>query len=103
MIAFFHFLKECPNVYGIAFDSNENRFSFNSYSNGIHFNHFGANTWSENNSIFIPSSLQPSVQSVSNIENQNSFNETKKQKKFMQNMAHLWLKVINIWLKYSFD
>ena len=91
-IAFLHFLKECPNVYGIGYESNEKRFSFNSYSNGMRYNHFGANTWSENNSIFISSNTQ----SIENLENHNSLDENKPQKndkKFMTNMAHLWLKV----------
>jgi hypothetical protein len=97
ILAFSHFLtdmKYCPNVYGIAYNSNEKRFSFHGYSNGTHLSFYDTNTWSDTNSIF----LSTNTQSINNIEHENAFNEnaideSKRQKKFMRNMAHLWLKV----------
>ncbi|CAG2160109.1 unnamed protein product [Oppiella nova] len=90
IIAFTHFVSDsdyCPNVYGISYDSIENRFSYNSHSNGTNFNYFPTNTWSEDNSIFVSSNPQ----SINDIEDNESVDDSKRQKKFMRNMAHLWL------------
>jgi len=97
ILAFSHFLtdmKHCPNVYGITFNSNDKRFSFHGYSNGTHLTFYDTNTWSDTNSIFLPSNAQ----SINNTEHQNSVNdntvdESKRRKDFMRSMAHLWLKV----------
>jgi hypothetical protein len=97
ILAFSHFLtdiKYCPNVYGISYNSNEKRFSFHGYSNGTQFSFYDTNTWSDTNSIF----LSTNTQSINDIQHENAFNEnaideSKRQKKFMRNMAHLWLKV----------